>query len=50
MSESTPDIMQHELVERARQSSALTKAISPKRGLFIGWVLRFPAPMNVCKA
>ena len=37
MSESTPDIMQHELVERARQSSALTKGDITK-AWFIYWL------------
>ena len=37
MSESTPDIMQHELVERARQSSALTKGEITK-AWFIYWL------------
>lgn len=37
MSESTPDIMQHELVERARHSSALTKGDITK-AWFIYWL------------
>lgn len=37
MSELTPDIMQHELVERARQSSALTKGDITK-AWFIYWL------------
>ena len=44
------DVMQHELVERARESGTLTKADITK-AWFIYWLARkFPAPMSVCKA
>ncbi len=45
------DVMQHELVERARESGALTKAdITKAPGLSTGWAPRFPAPMSAYKA
>ncbi len=44
------DVMQHELVERARESGALTKADITKAGLSTGWAPRFPAPMSAYKA
>lgn len=44
------DVMQHELVERARESGALTKADITK-AWFIYWLApRFPAPMSAYKA
>ncbi len=43
------DVMQHELVERARESGALTKADITK-AWSTGWAPRFPAPMSAYKA
>lgn len=44
------DVMQHELVERARESGTLTKADITKARLSTGWARKFPAPMSVCRA
>lgn len=44
------DVMQHELVERARESGALTKADITKAWFIPGWAPRFPAPMSAYKA